>query len=235
MKNLLLLFFTCCYTCLMAQTSEGLQKGAEIRTRMYKSIGGEKAVKQLRKFNYTLVRTTYVPNSDSTITSAAVYTIDLRNRYISTSTQTPEGPVIKKIGKDGAWLIEQGQRKPLPQEEQAALERTFFYNFIPMLQDEQLQFRYVRSTIYNDRGVDIVRVTDPENPALSLDLFVDEENGQVLTSSKPGTDEGIVYPYYADELEYVPVGKGIIFPLVYKIYVRGSLTSEGLFKNVQVK
>jgi len=218
----------------MAQSQDALQQGAAVKERMLAAFGGKQAIKRLKQFQYTLVQTAYLP--ETTDTAETKYTLDLQKRYITVSAQTPTGTVIKTIRGDGGWLIKEGKQAPLTEQEKAALMRTFFFNFVPMLQNEQLQFAYLRSSTYQNRSVDLVRVTDPANAQLTIDLFVDQENGQVLTSSSPvGSAADAAYPYYADELDYVPVGKGIIFPLVYRIYKQGKLSTEGVFTQVRVR
>lgn len=226
-KHILYLLCLFCYTCALGQSSETLTKAEGARARMAQALGGEEAIRQVKRFSYALTRTK--PDGASTTT---FYTLDLPRRYITTTTQTSAGVETKSIDASGAWQSMNGQKQPLPQQEQQVLQRTFFYNFIPMLQNEQLQYTYLCSDKYKNRPVDIVRVSDLDNKALVLDLFIDQENGQVLTSSRE--DEQGQYPYFADELEYEPVGGGIIFPLVYKIIVDGEVSSEGRFGEVEV-
>ncbi len=225
-KAILCLLYSLCYTLALGQSAEALQRGQVARTRMVQAFGGEQAIGQIRHFSYTLVRTT--ASGDTSRTS---YTLDLEKRHIRTSTQTASGTEVRSIDATGNWKSINGQREALPAQEAAALQRTFFFNFIPMLQNRQLQYTFLRADTYQGRPVDIVRVEDrsTQNP-LALDLFIDRQNGQVLTSSRP--DSTGRYPYFADELAYEPVGLGVIFPLVYKMVVEGEVTSLGEFKNI---
>ncbi|MCX2739611.1 hypothetical protein [Pontibacter anaerobius] len=224
-KHILLLLFLLCYTCAQSQSSDASTKGAAARARMLNAFGGEQLIREATHFSYTLTRST--PGGTS---SSATYVLDLQNRFITTTTQTPAGTEMKSIDASGAWQSINGQRKPLPEQGQEVLLRTFFFNFIPMLQNKQLQFVYLRSDKYKTRWVDVVRVSDPHSKTLVLDLFIDQENGQVLTSSRE--DENGQYLYFADELEYEPVGGGYTFPLVFQIVKDGKVTSEGRFEEV---
>ncbi|WP_089318623.1 hypothetical protein [Pontibacter ummariensis] len=201
---------------------------------MIKAFGGRKALQGLKEFQYTLRRTTY--QADQVIRTETRYTLDLSQNYLTVCEKTSEGDsVLKQIDQSGAWLIQHEHKQALSQQEKEALQRVFFYNFIPMLRNEKLRFTFVNGTTYKGRQAAIVRVSDPENPKLVLDLFMDAENGQILTSSKATEGSQDPYPYFADELEYSSIGKGVIFPLVYQVYVNGKLSSEGKFEDVGLK
>lgn len=193
---------------------------------MVQALGGQSAIDSIKSFTYTLTQSTLTGPS-----SSKNYHLNLQHQYISVSSNS--GAELVSIGPDGAWKTVNGKRQALLPEEQATLRRPFFFNFIPMLQNKQLLFSYLRSDMYGNRRVDIVRVSDPDNNALILDLFIDRENGQVVTSSKPNPDG--TYPYFADELEYEPIGEGIIFPLVYRVLVDGKVTSQGRFENIRLE
>ncbi|SFG44245.1 hypothetical protein [Pontibacter chinhatensis] len=225
-KAILCLLYSLCYTLAPGQSADALQKGEAARARMVQAFGGEQALGQARHLSYTLVRTTA-----SGDTSHTLYTLDLEKRHIRTSTQTASGTEVRSIDATSNWKSINGKREELSAQEAAALQRTFFFNFIPMLQNRQLQYTFLRAGTYQGRPVDIVRVEEraTQNP-LTLDLFIDQQNGQVLTSSR--SDSEGRYPYFADELVYEPVGLGVIFPLVYKMVVEGEVTSVGEFKDV---
>ena len=106
------------------------------------------------------------------------------------------------------------------------LANNFFYNFIGMLQNAKVQWTFVKNTTYRKQQVRIVRVIDGQD---QLDLFVNAQ-GDIVTSSTP--DAAGNYGYYADELEYKNVGKGVRFPLIFKVFRDGKCTYEGEFKNV---
>ncbi|NDK55172.1 hypothetical protein [Pontibacter fetidus] len=103
-----------------------------------------------------------------------------------------------------------------------------------MLQNDSLVYEYKKSVVYKDREAQIVQVYTPQKKALLMDMFVDAKTGKILTSSKPDPETDN-YNYFADELDYQPIGKGVIFPLVYQVWVKGKLVTEGKFLNVVVK
>ncbi|MEJ8803070.1 hypothetical protein [Pontibacter sp. H249] len=207
------------------------KKAANVKAAMVKAMGGKKALKAINYFSYTILRTSY--GTDTTTTRSS-YTLNLRKQYIQEKQYVNGGAVTKWIGEDGAWAVENGIKTSLPQTEKQRLQRTFYTNFVPMLQNKELVYEHKYETVYKGRPVDIIRVYAPQKKDLIMDLFVDSDNGKILTSSKPDIKTG-EYLYFADELDYQAVGKGVIFPLIYQVWVKGKLVSEGKFVDIEVK
>ncbi|GAB3198052.1 hypothetical protein GCM10027293_13950 [Pontibacter aydingkolensis] len=202
-----------------------------VKAAMLKAMGGEETIKGVDYFNYSINRTAY--NTDTTVTRT-YFVLDLNNRFITETSYTPTDTIIKEIGAGSSWLTKAGVKMPLPIEDKQRLQRTFYTNFLPMLQNDTLVYKYKMRTKYKGRQVDVLQVYMPDKQTLIMDMFVDTKNGSILTSSRPDDKTG-KYTYYADELDYQPIGKGVIFPLVYQIWVNESMVTEGKFENVVVE
>ncbi|MBW7466463.1 hypothetical protein ABID22_000663 [Pontibacter aydingkolensis] len=231
MKKISLLFLVCFCTAVQAQQNRASVKAMRVKAAMLKAMGGEETIKGVDYFNYSINRTAY--NTDTTVTRT-YFVLDLNNRFITETSYTPTDTIIKEIGAGSSWLTKAGVKMPLPIEDKQRLQRTFYTNFLPMLQNDTLVYKYKMRTKYKGRQVDVLQVYMPDKQTLIMDMFVDTKNGSILTSSRPDDKTG-KYTYYADELDYQPIGKGVIFPLVYQIWVNESMVTEGKFENVVVE
>lgn len=187
-------------------------KAKEIKQRVVKAFGGKKALQSIKTFAYTLNGQKVVIDFDKRL---------LKKELTRSKTQFYEN------GK--AWEIAIGEKKMLSKAKAARLGNTFFYNFLCMLTNDRIQWKFIKSTIYAKQAVDIVRISDVKH---SLDLFV-ARNGEILTSASPKEDG--TYDSYADELEYVTLNKGVRFPLVFRIMRNGKASYEGRFENVKIE
>ncbi len=233
MKKLLFLYLILLYCPVLLAAPDNAKLSVKARERMVDAFGGQRAIDKIKYLQYSILRTDYT--KDSVVTTRTDYKLDLRQRYVTATTTEGKETVIKKIGADGAWLIRNGQKEQLSQEDKEKLEGIFFYNFLTMLQNKKLTFEHVMESSYKGREADVIRVSHPENPTYTLDLFIAKDNGEVLTSTKPGPGNSLNYPYYADELEYKPVNRKINFPMVYQIYTDGNMVTEGRFVNMKLK
>ena len=231
MKKLTLLLLLCCHTLAFAQIMDSDKKARAAKAVMVKAMGGKKAVRSVNHFSYSIIRTSYGTDTTTTRTD---YTLDLRRQYIKEEQYAKGTTVTKWIGEDGAWATENGSKTSLPETEKQRLQRTFLTNFIPMLQNEELVYEHRSETLYKGRPADVVRVYAPQKRELIFDLFIDSKSGKILTSSRPDAETG-EYSYFADELDHQPIGKGVVFPLVYQIWRGGKLVTEGKFVDVEVK
>ena len=230
MKRILFILFLLTYTlaCTQAQTND--PRVMKVKQAMLHALGGEKAINGIKHFNYAIIRTAYGTDTTTTRTD---YTLDLVRQHVQEKQVFASDTIIKKIDDNGAWLVKNGYKTPLPEKDVARLQRILLTNFIPMLRNKALVYEYKQRSTYKGRQVDIIKVYTPQKQSLILDLFVDVENGQILTSSRP--DENGKYGYYADELEYRPIGEGVVFPLVYQIWIDEKKTAEGRFVDVVIK
>lgn len=206
-------------------------KARQVKASILQAFGGKKALLKPVHFSYTISRTAY--GIDTTFTRTHI-ALDLNSKFVTETRYTPTDTVIKEIGANGSWVTKSGIRKPLPTEDEQRLQQFFYTNFIPMLRNEALVYTYKMRTIYKGRQADVVQVYTPQKKALIMDLFVDAVNGRIITSSRPGEKTG-TYNYYADELDYQPIGEGIIFPLTYQVWTQGKLTVTGRFEDVLIK
>lgn len=206
-------------------------KAGQVKALIMQAFGGEKALLQATHFSYTIKRTAY---SSDTVTTRTHYSLDLERQHIQEKRFLAGDSVIKWIGNDGGWLLKDGHKSELPEADEKRLQQTFLTNFIPMLRNNALVYEYKTHTKYKGKDVQVVQVYTPQKKALIMDLFIDAENGRILTTSRPDNKTG-EYTYFADELDYQPIGKGIIFPLVYQVWVQGKLTVEGRFENVLIR
>ncbi|OJJ23489.1 hypothetical protein BKI52_03760 [marine bacterium AO1-C] len=214
-------FIICC--CYFGKAQE-LTQGQSIKEEVLKVFGGKTALQTVKTFAYTLEKG--VPDQPKT---AEKVMLNFTKRFIK-KTFEKEGKTISHIYQNGkGWEMKQGKKTPLTDKLTKRLTNNFFYNFIGMLQDNDLQWKFIKNTTYRAQDVRIVRVMNDEH---QLDLFVNKK-GEVVTSSTP--NESGKYNYYADEYEYKAVGKGIRFPLIFRVFKAGKCTYEGMFKNVVVK
>lgn len=230
MKRILfiLLLLTSALAHAQAQTND--PRVMKAKQAMVNALGGEEAINGIRHFSYAIIRSSY---GTDTIQTRTDYTLDLVRQHVQEKQVLASDTITKKIDDTGAWLIKNGNKTALPEEDVARLQRTLLTNFIPMLRNKALVYEYKQRSTYKGRQVDIIKVYTPQKQSLILDLFVDVENGQILTSSRP--DKNGKYGYYADELEYRSIGEGVVFPLVYQIWVDEKKTAEGRFVDVVVK
>ncbi|MEJ8756281.1 hypothetical protein WG947_04690 [Pontibacter sp. H259] len=231
MKKTLALVLLLACTVVQAQTINTEHKARKAKAAMLKAFGGETALKAISHFDYTIIRTDY--SGDTTFTRTN-YTLDLNHKYVRETRFTATDTVTSWISAEGAWLLQNGKQTELPQQDKERLQRVFLTNFIPMLRDNSLTYLFKERTKYKSRTADIIQVYTYGANMHVMDLFVDTRNGRILTSSRPDAKTGI-YTYFADELDYQPIGEGIVFPLVYQIWVNGKLLTVGKFENVQIK
>lgn len=218
---------------LQAAPNNAQTLGARTRERMVDAFGGQRAIDKIKYLQYSILKTSY--REDTVITIRTDYKLDLKQRSATATTTKNNETIVKKIGPDGAWLIQNGQKQELSETDKKELEGIFFYNFLLMLQNKKLRFEHIMESSYKGRDADVVRVTSPQNPAHTLDLFVAKDNGQVLTSSKAQPGSSLSYAYYADELEYKPINRKINFPMVYQVFANGNMVTEGRFVNMKLK
>lgn len=217
---------TCCLWVLLSNLTlaQNLQKGQVVKQKIVAFMGGEKALKKLRKLSYTLEKG--VPNQAKV--SEQVWIHFKRKRLKKNFTR--KGQQVTQYYKKGkAWEGKGKQKRLLAKAETKRLGSDFFYNFLAMLKNPQIQWQWLKATTYQDQTVAIVRVLDGAN---MLDLFVTPK-GKILTSSTLDAKTG-EYEVFADELEYVDIGKGLKFPLLFKVYSSGMLVYEGRFKDMKV-
>lgn len=232
-KTIFLLIFILSLTVLHAQSDDSLKKGRSIRESMLRAFGGEKNINRINTIEYTILDISY--RDDSTITTRTTYRLDLQRKHIMATSQQNSVAVVKAIDDSGAWKQINGEKEPLTAEEKEELERRLFLNFLSMLQNEDLLYEHVLDCHYKGHTADVVRVSNPNNPSENISLFVSTTDGTVLSSTQQETGMIPQTVYYADELEYKPVGKGIIFPHAYQLFVDGEMAAEGRIVDVKVK
>ncbi|MBC5993649.1 hypothetical protein [Pontibacter cellulosilyticus] len=230
-RKLLLLFLLCTCTVSLAQGKASDRKALKAKTAMIKASGGEKALNAINLFSYSILKTSY---GTDTITTRTDYILDLSRQYVEEKQFTDIDSTIRWTDATGAWIILNGNKSKLPEDEIKRLQRILLTNFISMLKNDALEYVYKESTSYKGKTVDIIKVYTPSRQNLVLDLFIDSENGQILTSSKPDPETG-KYSYYADELDYQHIGEGVKFPLVYQVWIGGKIVTEGRFMDVVVR
>ncbi|EAY26007.1 hypothetical protein [Microscilla marina] len=223
MKKTTLVVWVCL---LWANTTvaQSLPKGQAIKQQVIQFFGGKKALKKVRKLSYTLEMG--VPGQARLKEQVWVHFKRKRLR----KTFTRKGKKVTQYYKKGkAWEGRGKHKRFLAKDETDKLGNVFFYNFLGMLNNPQVQWQWLKETTYQNQKVAIVKAADATH---SLDLFV-TASGKILTTGMPNPQSG-EYEVLADELEYVNIGKGIKFPLVFKVYSNGVLVYIGRFKNVKV-
>jgi hypothetical protein len=204
--------------------AQNAPKGQAVKQKVVEFFGGKKALKKLRKLSYTLEKG--VPNQATINEQIWVHFKRKRLKKIFTR----KGQTVTQYAKNGkAWEGKGRQKRLLAKADTKRLTNVFFYNFLAMLKDPKIQWLWLKETTYQDQSVAIVRVADK---TYTLDLFV-APNGKILTSSTSDDKTG-EYEVFADELEYVEIGKGLKFPLVFKVYSNGMLVYQGRFKDMKV-
>lgn len=197
--------------------------GLTIKQEIIQAFGGKKAIQRVKTFSYTLEK-----GAPQQTKITEKITMDFKAKYLK-KTFEKEGVSITQVYKNGqGWEIKKGKQTKLSDAQSQRLANNFFYNFIGMLQNAKVQWKYIKNIIYREQKVRVVRVVDGQN---KLDLFVNAK-GDIVTSSTP--DAAGNYSYYADELKYKKVGKGVRFPLIFKVFRGGKCTYEGRFKGVVI-
>ncbi|MHC2992587.1 hypothetical protein OB13_13705, partial [Pontibacter sp. HJ8] len=224
-RTVFLTIFILGYVVLTAQSDGSLSKGQSVRESMVKAFGGEKNVNKIRLIEYTALDISY--HSDSSITTSTRYRLDLQRRFITATTRENGVTVVKAIDESGAWKRTNGEKEPLLPEEEEKLKHILFLNFLSILQNKDLQYEYVLVCQYKGHTADVVRITNPTQPSEQINLFVSKADGTILASSRQDPDKANQPISYADELEYKEIGRGIVFPHAYQVFVNGEMASEG--------
>ncbi|WP_299457054.1 hypothetical protein [uncultured Microscilla sp.] len=204
--------------------AQNLPKGQVIKQQIIQFLGGKKALKKVRKLSYTLEMG--VPGQARL--SEEVWIHFKRKRLKKTFTR--QGKKVTQYYKKGkAWEGRGKHKRLLSEDETDKLSNVFFYNFLGMLTNPKVQWQWRKETTYQNQKVAIVKASDATH---RLDLFV-AASGKILTTGMPNPKNG-EYEVLADELEYVNIGKGVKFPLVFKVYSNGVLVYKGRFKHIKV-
>ena len=203
--------------------TQSLKRGQAIKQEVIKAFGGKKALQTVKTFAYILE--TGVPGQPKTTEK---WRLDFAQRHIEKITNKDGQTIIQRYENGQGWEVKSGKRSRLADKSTKRLTNNFFYNFIGMLQDENIRWEFIKHRSYRNQPVRVVRVS---NASHRLDLFVNQR-GEIITSSTPNITGK--YSYFADEFEYKLIGQGVRFPLVFKIFVAGKCTYEGVFKNILI-
>ncbi len=218
----LLIIITCLVIFNQITYSQVINTGASIKQEVMKAFGGEAAMKQVKELTYTLEKGKI--GGAKTKERVTIYFRDVEVKQVFSK----EGVAITRLYSNGRiWEKKNGNTVELPKEQSKKLSNLFFYNFIGLLKDDLVKWKFIKSTTYRQQPVRIVRVS---NEQYQLDLFINRQ-GEIVTSASPKVGP---YLYYADEFEYKSIGKGIRFPLVFKVAKDGKYTYKGKFKEVEV-
>ncbi|WP_018479387.1 hypothetical protein [Pontibacter roseus] len=231
-KSILVLMFLLFHAVLYAQHTEAEDKGETIRKKMALAFGGEKNINKLRLLDYTVIDHTFVRGSS--YPTRTHYRLDLQKRHIIETTHHEGGTSIRAIDDSGAWKEVDGAREPLAVEEKVQLEHVLFYNFLAMLQNRDLKFRHLLTCHYKGEEAEIVQVTNPHT-LQDIHLIISKSTFTVLASSQQQSGSKQETMSYRDEKEYRRVGRGLIFPLAYHLYVDGELASEGRVVDMKLR
>lgn len=219
MRKATLLFFTVLSMLYINQThastiSTGVQptvkdaaKTQVLVSKMRKAFGGSGNLKRIRFITYTLTRASY--QDGDTIRTKQLWYIDMRS------------PRVVRLDISGTDTVVSSQTHE-------SLLRARFFNFLYMLSSPDVTFQFLRTSVYQEQPISIVRATENMSKA-TLDLFV-AADGRIVTTSTVNNTTG-KYESFADEGDYKRQNR-IIFPMSYVVLRQGKVSAEGLFSEL---